>query len=185
MLRELQRMREAAERQGEMSEQLKRRARELADTMSPEEREALERWAEAQRREQQPGGDGMGPQPPGDAASPGEERGITRGDRSNSPEAGRAPGTDGATSRESTFGTDGKPTRIDANDDAPAGTKVGELPGDDEFLPGDIDPARIAQQNLAARKAAERAIEQGEVPARYHRFIQRYFRQFGPSPRGK
>jgi len=175
MMRELQRMREEADRSREQSERLKERARELADTLSPEERKALERWAEAQQREQSP--------PPEE----GEGRGTPDSPRTTG--SGQAPGTQpGSTElgpQPTQLETD--PTSADLHDQGNIdGRKIGEMPGDDELI---IDPenrAAAARRNIEAQRAAQRAIEQGEVPARYHRFIQRYFRQFNPEkiPRG-
>jgi hypothetical protein len=176
MLRELERMRDAAESNRELSERVKERARELADTMSPEERRALERWAEAQQREQPPPEAGGSPQPerheePGDGGT----RQADAGD-------GRGPGDKpGEPARADSRRLETDPTNADlARNDELGGTKIGELPGDDELLSDPETRATSTRRNLEAQRAAQRAVEQGEVPARYHRFIQRYFRQFAP-----
>ena len=185
MLREMQRLRDAAERNREFGEQLKERARELADTMSPEQREALERWAEAQQRE---GSDALPPEDPEQPGSEGEpseasvhgERGELGNDFiQDGFEPGKTPGAKPGRDQPKTLETEATDADL-ARDDEPAGQKAGELPGDDELIIDPDDRTAASRQMIEARRAAERAIEQGEVPPRYHRFIQRYFRAFNP-----
>lgn len=151
-LRDLERLRDLARRNKQFADKLKERAHEVGDTLTPEEKRNIERWEKAQRREDAP--DSPGPLPPG--TEPGADRLVDPVPFEHDSE-------------------DVNLTQGDIND----GNKVGEFKGNDLPVNDPANRANAARLNSAAQQKAQRAIEQGEVPARYHRFIQRYFKSLG------
>jgi len=181
MLRELERLRDQAQQQQQYSEQMRQRARELADTLSPEQKRELERWASAQQREDQPA---ERPDSPQDRMGSDHSKVDANRPQHNSG-TGDAPGAQPGDNDRT-----GEPTRIDTTgitsdlaQPAAGGTGVGELPGDEHSIDDPSGRVSSTRLNRAAQRAAERAIEQGEIPSRYHRLIRRYFRTLGSEAR--
>lgn len=178
-LRELDQRRRDAQGQQAASEDLRRRAREIADNLTDEERRRLAAWARQYQREQ--GAPPMAPDQ-GLARRPDSPDGSSAGVAG---EPGHAPGNvDGSAASPplrpgSTEIVDARGP-IDPNDPG-AGAGAGDQIIAEWLSQGESSPspdARAAtQQRLeSARRAAERAVNEQAVNRRYHDLIQRYFR---------
>jgi hypothetical protein len=161
-LRELQNRQTGAGESRRQSEEMRERARDLAEKLTPEERQRLEQWSREFARED----DRNGEQDTPDRSSSG--RGLPPGD-------GR-----GETGREGEpaddeFFTDAR--EIDLRDGGGDERTVAEWLASErpEGDPGSTGDGEGASRAGQAQRAAERAVNDGAVPRRYHGLIQRYF----------
>ena len=160
LLRQLQRARQAANGKQADSERLREAARKLADTMTDEQKQQLfEQWMQMQGTEQDT--PDMLPEGIGNGGSPaGNDSGVPEQQRTRSP----PPAFEDFDLRE--LDEQNQPNQqiiAEWLSDAPV-----------EGAPTTVDAGGRAAVRRA-RNAAEQAVEQSVVPARYHEFIRRYF----------
>lgn len=160
-LRELNERGESAEQARRQSEDSREAARELAKQITPQERERLAQWAREFERQDQDMLPGNGP-PPGSGEPAG--RGGGGEDEANALDEEFFEADEELDLREDA--TDQRTLAQWLADEQPADGEAGETTGGGNPI--------VAQ----AQRAAERAVNEGAVPRRYHDFIQRYFGRF-------
>lgn len=175
-LRQLDQRRRNAQGEQAASEDLRRRAREIADSLTDEERRRLAAWARQHQREQgappteadldlarRP--DGPNGASTGASGEPGNAPGIV--DRSAAPPILRPGSTEIVDAR----------GPINPNDPGNPGDQIIAEWLSSGDAPQSPDAAAATQQRLeSARRAAERAVNEQSVNRRYHELIQRYFK---------
>jgi len=148
MLRDMAEGRRGNEERLEQARRLREQAERLAERTTPEERERLRRWSDLAQRERS-GDDGRGGARDQPQARP-DDRTVRR-----SPPAPHAG------------------PEIDLTESDGSASVLAELLGGEPAEGGrSVLPPPAAR---AIREAAERGVEPGELPARYHRLIRRYF----------
>lgn len=161
VLRELAKHRDAADRMKNASEEMKQRARDMAERMTPEQRE---RWAKQFAREMQ--------------EQQREDGGAMSQQAGDKPGANE-PGTPSNYKPQRTETVDARGPEKDAGmlldewlseqEAAPSGTTSGATSAN--------DPVRSAQD------IAQRAVNDTSVPRRYHRLIDQYFGRLNETAR--
>lgn len=205
LLRQIEKLRRSGSEQRDTAEKLREAARKLADTMTPEQKEALRRqWSGLTREQQQEIMRQLGDlAPPPEDTDPEQDPGAQH---LPAPTPGPAPdAAEGAPPGSERRG-DGTSTSATPEDQRFTGFHDIDLrqgsggEGDldlGQWLSGEpnADPATVEERRGTVRRAqaaAERAVERSAVPPRYHRLIQRYFRRLpeatggteAPSPPG-
>ncbi len=171
LLRNIEKLRREGLQQRDASEKLREAARQLADTLTPEQKEAMRKqWSGLsqeqkeqimeQLQELSPPPESGQPPEPGPARAPGSTKGTE-----DAPPTGAPP----ADAPQFTGFDD-----VDLRRGAEADTNIAEWLSPEPVT----DPAAVERRSDAVRRAAaaaERAVERSAVPSRYHRLIQRYF----------
>lgn len=167
-LDEIDRSGKSADQGQEISQEMRDAAKDLLDRMSPEEREELQRWAEAKARENS-GGEGSG--------RDGSPKSLL--DRTLPTQAVRNP---------KLFEYDTQDVDLTPKGDAPNDRVIAEMYGPDQKRPeGAVDrqPMNVTQMREAAQ-AIERALNEEAIPPRYRTLIRNWARRLPkvatPSP---
>lgn len=160
-LRELNERGESAEQARRQSEDSREAARELANQMTPQERERLEQWAREFERQDQ---DML----PGNGRPPGADEPAGRG----------GGGEDEANALDEEFFS--AEEELDLREDATDQRTLAQWLADEQPADGEAGETTGGGNPIVAQaqRAAERAVNEGAVPRRYHDFIQRYFGRF-------
>ncbi|MBL8763019.1 MAG: hypothetical protein JNM07_01970 [Phycisphaerae bacterium] len=167
------------------AEDFRRRARQMLEQRTPEERRELERFGEALAREAHAphGESGSATGAPGTATGgPGDQATADRANVATPPvperDRSRAPAVEPGAPR--VRNVDARRTGADGGGRDPGRERVvaewlSQQPADrGSVSTAAPEPAELLRE---AQRSAERALEQKSVPARYDRYVRRYFQR--------